>query len=89
MTDTQETLLQFPCRFPLKIMGERRDDFAQTIFEVVRGHAPDVEQADVEMRSSSGGKYLSLTVTINATSKQQLDTLYLALTGHPMVKVVL
>ncbi|MFC4159680.1 HP0495 family protein [Chitinimonas lacunae] len=89
MTDSQETLLEFPCRFPLKIMGERHDEFSQIIFEVVRLHAPDVQAADVEMRTSSGGKYLSLTVTINATSKQQLDSLYLALTGHPMVKVVL
>ncbi|MDK2122801.1 HP0495 family protein [Parachitinimonas caeni] len=89
MQSQPETLLEFPCRFPLKIMGVRHDEFSQTIFEVVRVHAPDVQASDVEMRMSSGGKYLSVTVTITATSKAQLDDLYRALTAHPMVKVVL
>lgn len=85
----QESLLEFPCAFPLKIMGETQDGFAEEILRVVRLHAPDFEPAAMEMRASSGGKYLSLTCTINATSRTQLDALYLALTSHPMVKVVL
>ena len=85
----QETLLEFPCDFPLKIMGETREGFAETIVEVVRQHAPDFNGAKVEMRASSGGKYISLTCTITATSKPQLDGLYRALTSHPWVKVVL
>lgn len=85
----QETLLEFPCDFPLKIMGEFSTDFAGTVVEVVRRFAPDFDPATVEMRASSGGKYVSLTCTVNATSKQQLDNLYRELTAHPLVKVVL
>ncbi len=85
----EETLLEFPCAFPLKIMGETREGFAEAIVEVVTRHAPDFNAASVEMRASTGGKYISLTCTINATSKPQLDDLYRALTSHPWVKVVL
>lgn len=85
----QETLLEFPCDFPLKIMGASSTGFAEAIVEVVRRHAPDFDAATVEMRASSGGKYVSLTCTVNATSKQQLDNLYRELTAHPLVKVVL
>ncbi|WP_137938769.1 DUF493 family protein [Chitinivorax sp. B] len=88
MSQQQETLIEFPCRFPIKVMGVRTDDFAQTIHDITRQHAPDFESTDLEMRVSKNGNYLSVTVTINATSKQQLDALYLAFTGHPMVKVV-
>ncbi|CAB1370460.1 YbeD family protein [Denitratisoma oestradiolicum] len=84
-----ETLLEFPCDFPLKIMGATRDGFAQIIVEVVLRHAPDFDAATVEMRASSSGKYLSLTCTVRATSKPQLDALYRELSGHPWVKVVL
>jgi uncharacterized protein len=91
MTEPQreETLLEFPCEFPIKIMGLTRDDFAQTILEIVRRHAPDFDGATMEMRSSSGAKYLSLTCTIHATSKAQLDELYRELSKHEMVKIVL
>lgn len=85
----QDTLLEFPCAFPLKIMGETRDGFAEEIQRVVYIHAPDFDAATMEMRASSGGKYISLTCTIMATSKLQLDALYRALSSHPMVKVVL
>lgn len=82
-------LLEFPCDFPLKIMGKRVDEFAQVIGELVREHAPEFDMATMEMRPSSSGKYLGLTCTINATSQEQLDNLYRALTGHPLVSVVL
>lgn len=85
----QETLLEFPCEFPLKVMGETRPDFAETIAAVVRQYAPDFDASRIEMRGSSSGKYISLTCTLTATSRQQLDDLYRALTAHPMVKVVL
>jgi uncharacterized protein len=91
MTEPQSetTLLEFPCEFPIKIMGLTRDDFAQTILEIVRRHAPDFDGATMEMRSSSGAKYLSLTCTIRAQSKAQLDALYRELSAHEMVKIVL
>jgi putative lipoic acid-binding regulatory protein len=81
--------LQFPTDFPIKVMGRRVDGFAQAIVEVVQRHAPDFDPSTLEMRTSKDGNYLSLTATIRATSREQLDALYRALTGHPLVKVVL
>ena len=89
MADEKDTLLEFPCAFPLKIMGPTNGALAQTVLEIVLRHAPDFDGATMEMRASSGGKYVSLTCTINATSKAQLDALYRELSGHPLVKVVL
>ena len=85
----QDTLLEFPCDFPLKIMGLSNVALAQTVLDIVLRHAPDFDGATMEMRASSGGKYVSLTCTITATSKPQLDALYRELSGHPLVKVVL
>lgn len=83
------TLLEFPCEFPIKIMGARVDDFAQTVLGVVLRHAPDFDAATMQMRPSSKGNYLSITCTVNATSQAQLDALYREMSSHPMVKVVL
>lgn len=82
-------IIEFPCDFPVKIMGKRVDEFAQTIGDVVRVHAPDFDVATIEMRPSSSGKYLSLTCTVNATSQAQLDDLYRALSSHSLVSYVL
>jgi hypothetical protein len=84
-----ESALTFPTAFPIKVMGRRTDGFAQAIVDVVLRHAPDFDPGEVEMRASRKGKYLSLTVTINATSREQLDALYRELTSHPMVVMVL
>ena len=80
---------EFPTDFPIKIMGSRDDGFAQAIVEVVLQHAPDFDASTLEMRSSKDGNYLSLTATVHAVSREQLNALYRALTSHPMVKVVL
>ncbi len=88
MADQQETLLEFPCDFPLKIMGRADDQLAQAVLEIVTRHAPGFDGATMEMRASSGGNYVSLTCTVIATSKPQLDALYTELTSHPLVKVV-
>ncbi|HMM74031.1 DUF493 family protein [Betaproteobacteria bacterium SCN1] len=85
----QETLLVFPTDFPIKVMGERRDDFARTVIEIVRRHAPDFRPETVELRASSSGNYLSVTCVVRATSKAQLDALYRDVTAHPWVKVAL
>ena len=84
-----ESLLAFPCDFPIKVMGQTQPGFAQAILGVVLRHAPDFDAATMEMRNSRQGKYLSLTVTIRATSREQLDELYRELCDHPMVKMVL
>jgi hypothetical protein len=85
----EESLLEFPCAFPIKIMGERRDEFAQVMVEIVTRHAPDFVATAVEMKASKNGKYLSLTCTIQATSRAQLDDLYRELSAHPLVSLVL
>lgn len=84
-----ESLITFPTEFPIKVMGLTQDGFAQTVASVVRQHAPDFDTSTIEMRPSREGKWLSLTVTINATSREQLDGLYQALCDHPMVRMVL
>lgn len=89
MTEERQTLLEFPCAFPIKIMGARADTFAQTVLEVVLRHAPDFEAGSMEMRPSSKGNYLAITCTVTAVSQTQLDNLYRELSSHPMVKVVL
>lgn len=87
--EQRDSLFEFPCDFPLKILGKRRDDFSQAILEVVLRHAPDFDGATMEMRASAKGNYLSLTCTIRATSRPQLDELYRELTAHPLVSMVL
>jgi len=82
-------LLTFPTVFPIKVMGRREEGFAQDIVEVVLRHASDFNPATLEMRPSKAGNYLSLTVTINARSREQLDALYKELSGHPRVMMVL
>ena len=84
-----ETLLEFPCDFPLKIMGLAQDNLAQEVLAVIHRFAPDYDGKTMEMCASSSGKYVSLTCTVKAQSKAQLDDLYRALTSHPLVKVVL
>lgn len=81
--------ITYPCRFPIKVMGLRQDGFVGAITEIARQFDPAFDAASVELRPSSQGRYLGITITINATSRAQLDDLYRALTGHPMVKVVL
>jgi uncharacterized protein len=89
MSPVNESLFEFPCDFPIKIMGKTHPEFAETIVSVVRQFDNEVDATRVETRPSSGGNYTGLTVTVRATSRDQLDDIYCALTGHPMVKVVL
>lgn len=84
-----ESALAFPTEFPIKVMGPSQHGFAQAVVGIVKKHAPDYDEASLQMRSSREGKYLSLTVTIIATSREQLDGLYQELCDHPMVKMVL
>jgi putative lipoic acid-binding regulatory protein len=89
MTEPKDSLIEYPCAFPLKIMGRRDDGFAQAVLAVVTRHDPGFDGATMEMRLSKGGAYLSLTCTVTATSRAQLDALYQELTDHPLVKIVL
>ena len=89
MTEERTTLLEFPCAFPIKIMGEAREGFADAMLEIVLRHAPDFVATSTEMKASSTGKYVSLTCTITAVSQIQLDDLYREISGHPMVAMAL
>jgi putative lipoic acid-binding regulatory protein len=84
-----DSLFTFPCVFPIKVMGRREDGFAQMVAEAVLRHAPDFHPETIEMRASRNGRYLSLTVTLNARSREQLDAIYSELSRHPMVVMVL
>ena len=84
-----QSALVFPTDFPIKIMGLNRLEFEPQVVAIVRSHAPDLDDTTVEVRQSRAGNYLSLTVTIRARSRPQLDAIYMELTRHPLVKVVL
>ncbi|OGA21267.1 MAG: hypothetical protein A3I02_03575 [Betaproteobacteria bacterium RIFCSPLOWO2_02_FULL_67_26] len=85
----EPTLLEYPCDFPIKILGHSQAGFAQAVLGVVRRHAPDFDGAAMEMKTSKRGKYLSVTCVIRATSREQLEGLYQELCDHPMVVMVL
>lgn len=85
----EESLIEYPSDFPIKVMGKAHPDLAQTLTEVVRQFDPGFDPATVEMRPSSKGNYIGLTFTVRATSREQLDALYRALHAHDMVAVVL
>lgn len=87
--EPNETLLQFPCAFPIKVVGLRTEDFAQQIVALVLSRVADFRPETVEMRASKAAKYLSLTLTVTVDSQAQLDAVYRALSGHPAVKFVL
>jgi uncharacterized protein len=83
------SLIEYPSAFPIKVMGLNADGFVQALIEVARRFDPALDAQAVTTRPSKGGKYLGVTLTVTATSREQLDALYLSLTAHPMVKVVL
>jgi putative lipoic acid-binding regulatory protein len=85
---TEETLFEFPCAFPIKIMGAHRGDFEQEILKALDAHVGPIEPHQVQTRLSRNGQYISLTLTFEAQSKSQIDDVYRCLTAHPWVKLV-
>lgn len=85
----EDTLLQFPTDFPIKIMGEASDEFRSLAIGIVTRHFGPLEASQIEERPSSGGKYLGLTITVRAESKAQLDAVYTELTSCRQVLVAL
>lgn len=83
------TLLEFPCEIGIKAMGESSDDFDAIVVAIVRQHVKDIAEGAVTTKQSSGGKFTSVTVSIQATSKAQLDAIYQQLSSHEDVKYVL
>ncbi len=83
------SLLEFPCSFPIKALGREQDDFEQLVLAIIRRHAPDTKPTQVSNRASRRGRYLSVTVTINAESQNQLDAIYRDLSAHECVIMAL
>ena len=84
-----DSLIDYPCDFPIKVFGLSQQGFAQAVMEVVVRHDPDFQASTIEMRSSSKARYISLTCTIRGTSREQLDAVYQELCDHPQVVMVL
>lgn len=89
MIDAEGPKIEFPCDYPIKIVGENRDAFTEQVIELTRLHAPDLRDADVRVRASREGTYCSVTITITATGEAQLKALFETLKEHPLVKMVL
>lgn len=89
MSDDQESLLEFPCDFPIKVMGRAEPGFDALVVELVRRHAPTLGEGAITSRPSKGGKWISVTVTLRAESKSQLDAIYLDLTSHEKIVMAL
>ena len=85
----RDSLIEYPCMFPIKVMGLKVDGFVHAMTAVAEQFDPQFDAQTIELRPSSSGKYLGVTLNVHATSREQLDALYSALTSHPMVKVVL
>ncbi|MDP3796157.1 MAG: DUF493 family protein [Polaromonas sp.] len=85
----QESLIDYPSLFPIKVMGKKVDGLVAAITAVAHQFDPVFDATTIELRESKGGKYLGVTITVTATSREQLDELYRTLSTHPMVKVVL
>jgi putative lipoic acid-binding regulatory protein len=85
----EQSLITYPSSFPIKVMGEQVEGFVEAVVAVALRFDPGFDPATVERRPSSTGRYLGVTITVMATSREQLDELYRTLSTHPMVKVVL
>ena len=86
---TTESLIEFPCAFPIKAMGRADDDFDALVVTIIRRHSPEFTDSTVRKRLSRGGKYVSVTVTIQAQSQEQLDKLYMELSANEQVLMAL
>ena len=87
--NAQPSLITYPCQFPIKVMGQNHEALVGVITHIARQFDPGFDAATVELRPSKAGNYLGVTITITATSREQLDEIYRTLSTHPMVKVVL
>lgn len=85
----KQSLIEYPCAFPIKVMGAHVSGFVDALVHVTRQFDPAFDDATVELRESKGGKYLGVTLIVNVSNREQLDELYRTLSSHPMVKVVL
>ncbi len=85
----EQSLIEYPCRFPIKVMGANVEGFVSALTHVAKSFDPGFDASTIELRPSKAGNYLGVTLSVYVTSREQLDELYRTLTTHPMVKVVL
>jgi len=85
----KDSLIEYPSKFPIKAMGVKVDGFVHAVTQIAERFDPTFDATTVELRDSKAGNYLGVTITVTATSREQLDDIYRALSSHPMVKVVL
>jgi len=86
---SKKSVLQFPCTFPVKVMGRNTDEFTALVNSIFAKHLPSLDDAEMSRRLSNGDKYLSITVTFQARSQEQLDEIYEELNGHKLVLMTL
>lgn len=86
---TNKSLIEFPCSFPIKIVGQNSDDFIEQIKDIVLTHFPNFQDQHLLHKKSSQANYLAITVTVYAENQEMLDALYQDLSTHPLVKMVL
>ncbi len=84
-----QSLLQFPCDFPIKIIGDGGPEFGPMVLELVRRHHPDLDETRISIRASRTRRYQSMTVMVAARDRDHLDALYQELSGHPQIRMVL
>lgn len=84
-----DSLIDYPCAFPIKVVGLNTGDFVSAISHIACQFDPGFDPACIVLRESSGGKYMGATLTVTATSRAQLDELYRALSTHPLARWVL
>jgi hypothetical protein len=89
MAAATESLIEYPCDFPIKVMGPNDPGFVDAMCFLARQFDPDWQESSLERRESKGGKYLGLTLTLHVFGREQLDEVYRTLSSHPLVKVVL
>ena len=86
---SEQSLIEYPCDFPIKVFGESNEDFTRVVTGIISQHDPDFNSINIEMRNSKNARYISLTCTVRATSREQLDAIYQALCAHSMIKMAL
>jgi putative lipoic acid-binding regulatory protein len=84
-----DSLIEYPCSFPIKVMGAKVEGFAHAMTQIAEHFDPSFDATTLELRDSKQGNYLGITLTITATHRDQLDEIYRTLSTHPMVKIVL
>lgn len=85
----EESLIEYPCDFPIKVMSINHPEIIELLCPIILEHDPNFNHETIEIRQSSKGNYVGLTVTVYVESREQLDNIYLALHGHELVKAVL